>query len=129
VLHGDPEIDNLVFTADGPLFFDLDDIRRGWFAADVAFALRAWGGPATAADVRSGIPAEFVRGYRGVRELSDLELSWMPLMIRAAELETLADLLPLIADTPNPEWPGWATALYARVARRADALAGALATG
>ena len=40
-LHGDPEPDNVVWSEGGPALIDLDDVRRGWFAADIAFALRA----------------------------------------------------------------------------------------
>jgi Ser/Thr protein kinase RdoA (MazF antagonist) len=46
LLHGDPELDNVVFTANGPVLVDLDDVRSGWHAADVGFALRSWAPPA-----------------------------------------------------------------------------------
>jgi Ser/Thr protein kinase RdoA (MazF antagonist) len=42
VLHGDPEPDNVVVTPEGMVLVDPDEVRLGWFASDVAFALRAW---------------------------------------------------------------------------------------
>ena len=37
-LHGDPEADNVVLSDDGLRFVDPDEVHRGWFAADIAFA-------------------------------------------------------------------------------------------
>ena len=39
-LHGDFELDNLRFDAGRITFFDADETRSGWFAADVALAVR-----------------------------------------------------------------------------------------
>jgi Ser/Thr protein kinase RdoA (MazF antagonist) len=118
LLHGDPEIDNVVFTKDGPIMIDLDDVRRGWFAADIGFALRDWAEIAAAPDLAAPIPAAFVAGYRSVRQVSDEELAWLPLLARAAGLETLAELQPVLADPSDPAWPDWAHRLAKRVCER-----------
>ena len=126
LLHGDPEPDNVVWTAAGGVFVDFDDVRRGWFAADVGFALRAWGPPARAPDLAAPVPAAFVAGYRERRPLSDEELSWLPLLAAAAAAETLAELAPGLVERPQPDWPPWAVALDRRVRDRVAALAAGL---
>jgi Ser/Thr protein kinase RdoA (MazF antagonist) len=126
LLHGDAEVDNVVFTSDGPVFVDLDDVRTGWWAADIAFALRAWGAVAGAPDLSAEVPAAFVAGYRRHRPLTDEELTWLPLFARAAGLESLWELQPLLAHPVDPSWPQWAIALDARIRTRADDLRAAL---
>jgi Ser/Thr protein kinase RdoA (MazF antagonist) len=126
-LHGDPEPDNVVWGEDGPVLIDLDDVRRGWFAADIAFALRAWGPPGGAPDLAAPVPATFLAGYREVRAVSDEELSWLPALARAAAAETLRELAPLLAATPDPGWPGWAQELDRKVRTRAQEYEAALA--
>jgi Ser/Thr protein kinase RdoA (MazF antagonist) len=126
LLHGDPEPDNVVWTGNGGVFVDFDDVRRGWFAADVAFALRAWGPPARGPDLAAPVPAAFVAGYRERRPLSDEELSWVPLLAGAAAAETLAELAPGLVERPQPGWPPWAVALDRRVRDRIAALAAGL---
>jgi Ser/Thr protein kinase RdoA (MazF antagonist) len=127
VLHGDPEIDNVVWASEGPVFVDLDDVRHGWFAADVAFALRDWAPPARGPDLTHPVPRAFLEGYRGVREFSDVELSWLPAFARQSAAETLSRLGPVLSETPDSGWPEWARALHDRVARTAVGLRAALA--
>jgi Ser/Thr protein kinase RdoA (MazF antagonist) len=118
-LHGDPEPDNVVWGDAGPVLIDLDDVRRGWFAADIAFALRAWGPPGGPPDLGAPVPSAFLAGYREVRSVTDLELSWLPALARAAAAETLRELTPLLATPPDPGWPGWAHELDRKVRARA----------
>jgi Ser/Thr protein kinase RdoA (MazF antagonist) len=126
LLHGDPELDNVVFTANGPVLVDLDDVRTGWRAADVGFALRSWAVTAAAPDLAAEIPAAFLAGYRRRRPITDQELTWLPLFARAAALETLRELAPLLAHPAEPSWPAWATELDERIRTRADDLSAAL---
>jgi Ser/Thr protein kinase RdoA (MazF antagonist) len=127
LVHGDPEADNLVWTADGAAtFVDPDDVHRGWFAADVAYALRDWAPPAGAPDLAHPVPRAFVEGYRARRRLSDEELGWMPLLARMAAERTLRGLGPVLAEPVDPQWPEWAHQVRARVADRADTLRRAL---
>ena len=78
LLHGDPEIDNVVWTAAGGTFVDLDDVRHGWYVGDVGYALRDWAEPAGPPDLTAPVPRAFLAGYRSRRTLTDEELSWLP---------------------------------------------------
>jgi Ser/Thr protein kinase RdoA (MazF antagonist) len=127
LLHGDPEADNVVWASDGgATFVDPDDVREGWFVADVAYALRDWAPPAGAPDLAAAVPRAFVEGYRQRRDLSDEEMTWMPVLARAAAARTLRSLEPVLAERVEPTWPGWAHQLKARLAEKAAALRGAM---
>ena len=71
LLHGDPEIDNVVWTAAGGTFVDLDDVRHGWYVGDVGYALRDWAEPAGAPDLTAPVPRAFLAGYRSRRPLTE----------------------------------------------------------
>ena len=122
VLHGDAEVDNVVRTPFGLVFVDTDDVHIGWFSADVAFALRAWAPPGGAPDPHDEVPANFLAGYRERRQITDEELSWMPLLARASALETLARLQPVLTCPAEPGWPEWAVELDGKVRARAAQL-------
>ena len=126
-LHGDPELDNVVLSASGPVFVDLDDAALGWFAGDVAFALREVAQVGQAPDLDHPVVASFLEGYRSRRPLTDDELSWLPLLARAHAVVELARLQPVLAGRPESDWPAWALALDDRVRVRADVLVRALA--
>ena len=120
VVHGDPELDNVIWNEAGePVFVDLDDVSRSWFAADVAFALRDF--------VDSPLAEHFVAGYRECRPLTDDELTRLPLFRRAHALVTLARLQPVLAEPADDDWPDWAKALHARIERIAAELRANLA--
>ena len=126
LLHGDPEIDNVVWTAAGGTFVDLDDVRHGWYVGDVGYALRDWAEPAGPPDLTAPVPRAFLAGYRSRRTLTDEELSWLPALAQASAAETLAGLEPLVAGPPDPGWPDWALAIDRKVRDRADVLRQAL---
>jgi Ser/Thr protein kinase RdoA (MazF antagonist) len=108
VVHGDPELDNVIWNANGePIFVDVDDVSRSWFAADVCFALRDFEG--------SPLAADFVAGYREARPLTDEELTWLPQFRRAHALVTLAGLERVLAEPVADDWPDWAKSLHARL--------------
>lgn len=111
VLHGDPEADNVVRTDDGLVLIDLDRVHTGWYAADVAFALRDWGTVADGVDLEAEVPRRFLEGYRRVRDLSHEELGWLPLFARVTAVGELIELGPLLAEGRYPDWPGWAVSL------------------
>ena len=118
VVHGDPEVDNVIWDESGdPTFVDVDDVARSWFAADICFALRDFEG--------SPLVHEFVAGYREARPLSDEELAWFPFFRRAHALVTLAGLEPVVAEPIADDWPDWATALRTRL----HEVAGSAASG
>jgi Ser/Thr protein kinase RdoA (MazF antagonist) len=127
-LHGDPESDNILLSDDGLRFVDPDEVRRGWFAADIAFALRDWAAPGRAPDLSADVPRRFVEGYRRVRAVSEEELSWMPLLAAEAGRRELAAHEGDLAVGPMEGWPDWARSLYQRISHRADALRASLGT-
>ena len=126
LLHGDPELDNVIWAADGPVFVDLDDVHTGWYAADVAFALRDWAPPAAAPDLAHGVPKAFLEGYRSRRRLTDEETAWLPRMARTHAEGTLRRLAPALAEDAQPDWPEWALQLHQRVGTSAATLRAAL---
>jgi Ser/Thr protein kinase RdoA (MazF antagonist) len=108
IVHGDPELDNVIWDSDGdPVFVDVDDASRSWFAADVCFALRDFEG--------SPVTDEFVAGYRESRPLTDEELARLPLFRRAHALVTLAGLERILVEPVADDWPDWADALHMRL--------------
>ncbi len=115
VLHGDPEADNVVLTEDGLVLIDLDRVHTGWYAADVAFALRDWGTVADGFDLDAEVPRRFLDGYRRVRDLSHQELGWLPLFARVTAVGDLIALGALLAEGRYPDWPGWAVSLDSRL--------------
>ncbi len=128
MLHGDPEPDNVVWPADAdaPVLVDLDDAAMGWFAADVAFALRAWSPPAGAPPLDHPIVAAFVAGYRDIRPLTDAELGWLPLFARWQAETQLSRLVPVAAESPDESWPQWAHDLAEKIRRLMAELSHAL---
>jgi len=99
VVHGDFELDNLSWDGDAPTAYDFDDAGRSWFVADIAQAVRGVG---------SAITAEFVAGYRTARDLSDVDLGWLPLFV-AAHAAVWLRRLPGVLDveptaTDQPPW-------------------------
>ena len=118
-LHGDPEADNVVVDLQGPRFVDPDEARNGWYAADIAFALRDWAAPGHAPDLGSAVPRSFLTGYEQVRRVSREEREWLPLMARASAAEDLLRLQPHLGAVPDVGWPAWATQLDARIRQRA----------
>lgn len=115
VVHGDPELDNVVWREDDPAFVDLDDLARSWFAADVCFALRDFAPRGRAPDLGVEPMATFLRGYSEIRPLTQDELDAMPLFARAHAAVTLHRLRDVLAEQSDPGWPEWARMLRARV--------------
>lgn len=126
LLHGDPEIDNLVWTGGQAFFVDFDDVHHGWYAADIAFALRAWAPPAAGPDLSLPVPSAFLDGYRQRRPFTAEEQSWLPMLARAGAAETLARLEPVLSESAAADWPDWAHVIHERVRTRAAQLRTAL---
>jgi len=97
VVHGDFELDNLSWDGDTPTAYDFDDAGRSWFVADIAHAVRGVG---------RALVAEFVGGYRTIRDLSDVDLAWLP-MFTAAHAAVWLLRLPGVLDLEvGPTWLG-----------------------
>jgi Ser/Thr protein kinase RdoA (MazF antagonist) len=108
VTHGDFELDNLAWDGDRPTAYDFDDAGHSWFVADVGQALRDLV-PSGVAPARVPLAAEFLGGYRAVRELSDVDLARLPLFAAAhaaAWLQRLPAVLAEPSTGPEPPWLG-----------------------
>jgi Ser/Thr protein kinase RdoA (MazF antagonist) len=128
VVHGDPELDNVIWQDGAPVFVDLDDAGRSWFAADVCFALRDFAKRASSPDVEAEPVAAFLAGYRERRPLGEDEVAAFPLFARAHALITLARLERPRGEPIADDWPDWAKALRAKLDTVADELQAGLLT-
>ena len=123
VVHGDPELDNVIWVGDEtPVFVDLDDAAWSWFAADVCFALRDFATPAAVPGLDAEPVASFLAGYREQRTLTAKELAALPLFARAHAVITLARLERPRAEPVDASWPEWAK----RLRMKLDAVAAEL---
>lgn len=115
VLHGDFELDNLRFDASGPVAFDADETRSGYFAADVAAAVRDLVDPETGLPSRPEMLAAFLNGYRQVRAFSEQQESALPLHAALFAAHTVLDLEKTIDVRPDLEEPEWLRKLVVKL--------------
>lgn len=105
LIHGDFELDNLVWNRAHMGILDFDDCARLWYAADIAFALRdLFEEGADTSDPRF---RAFVEGYRTSFPLSEEHIGYVPLFLRFAHLFSYARVarsVDLIAGAEYPEW-------------------------
>jgi Ser/Thr protein kinase RdoA (MazF antagonist) len=117
MIHGDFELDNLIWRNGSAAVLDFDDSAFMWYAADVAFAVRDLF--TTDMDLDDQRFQAFVAGYRESRPLSDESLSQTPLFLRFAQLVQYARIVRTLDFAPNPSHPEWLVALHDKLARRA----------
>lgn len=106
ICHGDFELDNIRFGPGGVTFFDADEAHHGWFAADVALAVRDLTGTTLDSRERPELLAAFLAGYRSRRPFTAAEEASLPLHSLAASarmVRQLADVLDA-ASGDRPEW-------------------------
>jgi len=109
LIHGDFELDNLVWNGDAVGALDFDDAAFSWYAADIAFALRdvfAEGFDAANPSFRA-----FLDGYAAAhpQPLDGMTIDHVPLFLRHSKLTTYAKMiraldLPENADNHHPAW-------------------------
>ncbi|MFB7249479.1 phosphotransferase [Microbacterium sp. NPDC056234] len=107
MIHGDFELDNLRFDDAGVTFFDTDEARVDWFAADVALATRDLAGVTLDSEPRPALLSAFLRGYRGTREFSAEAEASLPLFGAAASAALAFDLheaIDLDERHGDPDW-------------------------
>jgi Ser/Thr protein kinase RdoA (MazF antagonist) len=107
LVHGDFELDNVMWDGDRPAALDFDDCGRHWFVADIAMALRDLRDPTGHLDPdRPGVRA-FLDGYRAERPLADAAVDTIPTMLELHDLTMFGLLLrtrDLRAGEPVPGW-------------------------
>jgi Ser/Thr protein kinase RdoA (MazF antagonist) len=121
-IHGDFELDNLVWREDTAGILDFDDSAQMWYAADVALAVRdLFADPSKDADTGDPRFRAFVEGYREHRALDEESLAHVPRFLRFARLLEYARI---VRSLDLPEWQGqadWLAALRDKLSRRAAA--------
>lgn len=112
LLHGDFELDNLIWAEQTIGIVDFDESAWGWFVADIAFALRdLFGDSAGNIDWESTQLQTFLEGYRAVNAVSADALEHLPVFLDMHNLFTFATLLKTL-DIPESEVvPDWLSGL------------------
>jgi Ser/Thr protein kinase RdoA (MazF antagonist) len=120
LIHGDFELDNLLWRSETIGIVDFDDCAHHWYAADIAFALRDLF--AGEAGPIAPVFAAFVAGYRTHHGVSDAMLATVPFFVRLAELVGYGRILPSLDLYPGDDHPDWLHDLHRRLRRMADAV-------
>lgn len=121
LIHFDFELDNLIWTEDGPGIVDFDDSARYWFSADIAYALRdLFDDRAEQVDLGHKHLQRFVQGYRAVRALDEEELERIPLFLKLHNLLTFAKLDRALRTPAPQDAPRWVTKLQNKLRAKRD---------
>ncbi|MEJ1192240.1 phosphotransferase enzyme family protein [Pseudarthrobacter sp. CCNWLW207] len=112
ICHGDFELDNIRFGPGGVAFFDADEAHHGWFAADVALAVRDLTGTTLGSRERPELLAAFLAGYRSRRAFTPAEEASLPLHSLAASARMIRQLEGVL-DAGDGERPDWVRELDA----------------
>lgn len=108
LIHGDFELDNLIWDDGVPGIIDFDDCIGNWFVMDIVCALRdLWDDCVSHIDLSAPSLISFVRGYRSVRALPDEELACIPLFLELHTLATYTELSVIVAEPSSPAEPDW----------------------
>ena len=119
LIHFDFELDNLIWQGRTAQMLDFDDCSLGWYAADIAFALRDCF-DAGASLSTPGVRA-FLDGYAVQTPLVDEQISQIPLFSRLARLIQFARIARALDLTKVPDQPDWLSGLIDRLENRMDA--------
>ena len=106
ICHGDFELDNVRFGPGGVAFFDADEAHHGWFAADVALAVRDLTGTTLDSRERPELLAAFLAGYRSRRPFTLAEEASLPLHSLGASARMIRQLEGVL-DAGDGERPDW----------------------
>jgi Ser/Thr protein kinase RdoA (MazF antagonist) len=145
LIHGDFELDNLRWPDDGsaggdsagvgrgrgaprapgvPAMLDFDDCATHWYAADIAFALRADFDAGAGLDDAS--VQAFVGGYRAHHPLDDDALATVPLFSRLARLRSYTTQIRALDLPDSAAQPDWLRGLRRKLEAGAAAYAAEL---
>ncbi|WP_426226709.1 phosphotransferase enzyme family protein [Pseudarthrobacter sp. DSP2-3-2b1] len=106
IWHGDFELDNIRFGPRGVTFFDTDEAHKGWFAGDVALAVRDLTGTTLGSREHPGLLAAFLAGYRSRRPFTAAEEASLPLHSLAASARLIRQLDSVVdvEDDGQAQW-------------------------
>jgi Ser/Thr protein kinase RdoA (MazF antagonist) len=96
LIHGDFELDNIAWQGQRPTAYDFDEATRGWYAADVAYAVRDLAHDPS----RVGT---FLAGYRTIRPFDEVEEDSVPLFRRLNAARSVVTIEALLRDDPRPQ--------------------------
>lgn len=113
LIHGDFELDNLLWTPEGLSVIDFDETGYSWFAADIGFAVRDLTGAGET--VTSPRLAAFLEGYATARPMPPKLETELPHFSQWARLVTLARITRARAGE-TAILPTWAIDLDRRLA-------------
>ena len=125
-IHGDFELDNLVWTDDAVTALDFEGCRLDWFVADIALATRDLFD--NGADVDHPDLGAFLHGYRDVMPIDDALLECLPIFVRRVRLLE-HDAIARALDLPAGDYPAWLVSLRDQLAARRDAYVASLPAG
>jgi len=112
LLHGDPELDNLIWGDDGIAALDFDEYSAGWYMLDLAKALSE---PLEEGHtLESPKLSAFIDGYRQQHSLSDESLAMLPDFISLAGMNDYASLARAIDIAANEAPVDWMRDLISR---------------
>ena len=122
LIHYDFEPDNLVWADDEIGIFDLDDCAYEWLAMDISNALMSefFDDRVERVDLADPRVQLFLKGYRSVRQMDEMEVRWMPLFLRLDNLVAFARVHRSISDGPMRDEPEWTTNLRQKLSRELD---------
>lgn len=115
LIHGDFELDNIVWDNEQPQALDFDDATYAWYAGDFAAALQdVWLASDVAATQRQRRIAQFTEGYAALRPLPDGLHEAMPRLLTLLLAFKVARVLRAYATTTDSTCPPWLAAMRAR---------------
>ena len=119
LIHFDFELDNLIWQGRTAQMLDFDDCSRGWYAADIAFALRDLFD--AGADLHAPGGRAFLRGYAVHMPLADEQIARIPLFLRLVRLIQFARITRALDITKDPGQPDWLSGLIDKLEDRMNA--------
>ncbi|MGF2615274.1 phosphotransferase [Rossellomorea vietnamensis] len=115
-IHFDFELDNIIWKENHPQFIDFESSLAGWYAADIAFALRDLFEKGSSLQSREFLL--FLEGYRLVCPITDGEVQKIPMLLRLHNLIMFKQLKKSLDVTPGSSQPQWVNNLSEKLQKR-----------
>ncbi|MDZ5471295.1 phosphotransferase [Bacillus sp. 31A1R] len=117
-IHFDFELDNLIWAGKEVQIIDFEGSLSGWFAADIAFALRDLF--SNDVDLSNKNFQLFIQGYRTKMEISEEEINHIPMFIRFHNYVTYDHLKQVVDVQINEETPEWLAGLVNKLEQKIE---------